>query len=65
MRKEAEWTEDFDPKENAEGGNHVAVFNYLMKNWREDEVRFFSEVHSDSTIGSRNPVVTEDILIRY
>lgn len=68
MRKEAEWTEDFHPKVNAGGGgeqNHVAVFNYLMKNWREDEARFFSEVHSDSTIGSWNPVVTEDIQISY
>lgn len=46
-------------------GGHVAVFNYLMKTWREDEVRFLSEVHSDSTTGSRNCVVTQDILIRY
>lgn len=31
----------------------VAVFNYLMKDWREGEARFFSEVHSENTIGSR------------
>lgn len=40
------------PKENAEG-DPVAVFNYLMKDWREGKARFFSGVHSDNTIGSR------------
>lgn len=64
MGKEAEWTEDFHPKEDTEG-DHVAVFNYLMKNWREDEVGFLSEVHSDTTTGSRNHIMTKDILIRY
>ena len=42
----------FFRKENAEG-DPVAVFNYLMKHWREGEAGFFSEVHSYNTICSR------------
>lgn len=40
------------------------VYNYLTGGYREDKVRFFSEMHSNRTRGKQPQVGTWEILMR-
>ena len=46
----------FSPEKRRFGGNVTAIYNYLIKEQREDEAIFFLMVHGNRMIGNTHKI---------